>query len=86
MSPDYFEVTLEWPMPSERDLHEPSTVELLKEAFESGRSVTLHISDREAPLTGCVSHIYEGRVAGDYVFSAFVGEERVVVAAGGIAR
>jgi hypothetical protein len=68
-------------MPSERDPHEPSTVEVLKEAFESGRSVTLHIPDREAPLTGCVSHMFEGRVAGDYVFSAFVGKERVVIAA-----
>ena len=68
-------------MPSKRDPHEPSTVEVLKEAFESGRSVTLHIPDREAPLTGCVSHIFEGRVAGDYVLSAFVGKERVVIAA-----
>jgi len=68
-------------MPSKRDPQGPSTVEVLKEALESGRSVTLHIPDREAPLTGCVSHLFEGRVAGDYVFSAFVGKERVVIAA-----
>jgi hypothetical protein len=52
---------------------------MLKEAFESGRSIDLQISDREAPLCGCVSHIHEGSAAGHYVFSAFVGEDRVVI-------
>jgi hypothetical protein len=56
-----------------------ATVEMLKEAFESGRSIDLQIGDREAPLCGCVSHIHEGSAAGDYVFSAFVGADRIVI-------
>jgi hypothetical protein len=56
-----------------------ATVELLKEAFESGRSVTLRVGDCERPISGCVSYIHEGAAAGDYLFSAFVGRERVVV-------
>jgi hypothetical protein len=56
-----------------------ATVEMLKEAFESGRSVTLRVGDCERPISGCVSYIHEGAAAGDYLFSAFVGRERVVV-------
>jgi hypothetical protein len=55
-----------------------ATVEMLKEAFESGRSVTLRVGDCERPISGCVSYIHEGAAAGDYLFSAFVGRERVV--------
>ena len=51
----------------------------LQEAFESGRTVALRLPEREQPITGCVSFIHEGAAAGDYVFSAFVGRERVVI-------
>jgi hypothetical protein len=66
-------------MSIEPDPRLAETVRILKEAFESGRTVTLQTSDREAPLCGCVSHIHEGAAVGEYVFSAFVGEERIVI-------
>jgi len=56
-----------------------ATVELLRDAFHSGRSVTLRVTELEEPLSGCVSHIAEGAAAGEYVFSAFVGRERIVI-------
>jgi hypothetical protein len=40
----------------QRDPQLAATVEVLKEAFECGRSISLQINDREAPLCGCVSH------------------------------
>jgi hypothetical protein len=66
----------------QRDPQLAATVEVLKEAFECGRSISLQINDREAPLCGCVSHIHEGAAAGDYIFSAFVGDERIVIGGG----
>jgi hypothetical protein len=56
-----------------------ATVEILKEAFESGRTVALRLPERQQPITGCVSFIHEGAAAGDYIFSAFVGRELVVI-------
>jgi hypothetical protein len=73
-------------MPFQADSQMTASVEVLKEAFESGGSVTLHRGDRQEPLCGCVSHIYEGSAAGDYVFSAFVGEERIVMGGAGDTR
>jgi hypothetical protein len=66
-------------MPLEPDQRVAATVELLREAFHSGRSVTLRVTELEEPLSGCVSYIVEGAAAGEYVFSAFVGRERVVI-------
>jgi hypothetical protein len=66
-------------MPLQPHRRVAATVELLREAFHSGRSVTLHVTDLEEPLSGCVSHIVEGAAAGEYVFSAFVGRERLVI-------
>jgi hypothetical protein len=62
-----------------RDPQLAATVEMLKEAFESGRSVSLKIGDREEPLRGCVSNIHEGAALGSYVFSARVDRERIVI-------
>jgi hypothetical protein len=56
-----------------------ATVEMIKEAFESGRTVALSVPERQEPITGCVSFIHEGAAAGDYIFSAFVGDERIVI-------
>ena len=70
-------------MPLQLDPQAAETVRMLKEAFETGRAVILQTSDHEVPLSGCVSHIHEGAAAGEYVFSAFVGEERIVIGGGG---
>jgi hypothetical protein len=66
-------------MPLEPDQRVAATVELLREAFHSGRSVTLRVTELEEPLSGCVSYIVVGAAEGEYVFSAFVGRERVVI-------
>jgi hypothetical protein len=66
-------------MPGQLTTNEVAIVPTLKEAFESGRSVTLNIPEHDKPVTGCVSHIFETGGFEGYIFSAFVGDFRILV-------
>ena len=66
-------------MPAQLNTTELAIVPTLKEAFETGRSVMLNIPEHDEPVTGCVSHIFETGSLNGYVFSAFVGDLRILV-------
>jgi len=67
------------PMRAQLESNDVMVVAALKEAFETGRSVSICMPGREEPVGGCVSHILETTGLDGYLFSAFVGDQRVMI-------
>ena len=66
-------------MAAQLESNDNDVVPALKEAFETGRSVSICIPGRDEPVSGCVSHIIEASGLDGYLFSAFVGDQRVMI-------